>query len=126
MSGKNIGMIFGVIFIILGLLGFVNGAGIVGDGLFQTDTTHDVIHLITGLILLFVAMKSVDSIGMTLKVLGIIYLLVAILGFIGDGNVLSLFVVNTADNVLHLVIAIIFLWAGFAGSKNGGMMGSGM
>ncbi len=126
MSAKNIGMIFGVIFIILGILGFVGGMGIVGpEGLFQTDRTHDIIHLVSGLIFLFVAMKSAGSMGMVLKVFGIIYLLVALLGFF-TGDVLGLFEVSMADNVLHLVLAVIFLWAGFMGGRSNGMMNSGM
>lgn len=126
MSGKNIAMVFGVILIILGLLGFVGGAGIVGEGgLFSTDRTHDVVHLITGLILLFVALKSAGAVGTTLKVFGVIYLIVTILGFM-SGSVLGLFDASTADNVLHLIVAVVFLWAGFMGSKSNGMMGSGM
>ena len=128
MSAKNIAMVLGVVFIVIGILGFVGGLSVVGEGgFFPTDTVHDVIHLVSGLILVFVAMKSMGSLSMTLKVLGIIYLLVTILGFVvGEGMVLGLFNTNMSDNILHLVLAVLLLWGGFMGNKGGNMMSSSM
>ena len=47
---------------------------------------------------------------------GVVYLLVAALGFIaGDGDeIFNLIPVNTEDNFLHLLIGIAGLGAGFA------------
>jgi len=128
MSGKNIGMVLGLVLLLVGILGLVGfGVGIVGpDGFFTTDTTHDVVHLITGAILLWVVMKAGESTGMVFKVLGIIYLLIAILGFFGGGSVFGLMVVDTNDNILHLVLGVILLWAGMKGARSDSMMSSGM
>jgi hypothetical protein len=43
----------------------------------------------------------------------VVYGLVTILGFVMGGDILGLFMVNAADNLLHLVIALVALYAGF-------------
>ena len=51
---------------------------------------------------------------MFFRVFGVIYALVAILGFVaGDSPLLGLVANNRADAVLHVVIAIVTLWIGF-------------
>lgn len=130
MSAKKIGLVLGIIFVLVGVLGMV-GTGIVGpEGTFMTNTAHDLVHLISGLILIFVAMKSAGATGTTLKVLGIIYLIVAILGFVmtgADGMLLGFLMSNGADNVLHLILGIVLLGAGFwAGKKPMSSMPTGM
>src|SRR5262245_46407774 len=96
---KNWAIIFGVVFVIVGLLGFVGGAGIVGpNGLFVTDTVHDIVHLVSGLIFLIVAFSAPQSSAATMKVFGIIYLLVALLGFFMTSPLLGIMAYNGADN----------------------------
>jgi hypothetical protein len=57
------------------------------------------------------------------KVFGIVYALVAIVGFVQGDTVLSIISVNGADNVLHVVLAIVFLWLGFSkGSSSSSSM----
>jgi len=52
------------------------------------------------------------------KIFGIVYLLVAILGFFsGSGSVLGFLDVNSADNWLHVVLGIVVLGAGFMSAK---------
>ncbi|MDB5189043.1 MAG: hypothetical protein JWM92_641, partial [Candidatus Nomurabacteria bacterium] len=52
------------------------------------------------------------------KVFGIVYGLIAIMGFIGGGMVLGM-MMNTADNLLHVIIAAYSLYFGF---RNEGRM----
>jgi hypothetical protein len=108
---KTISIIFGVIFVVAGLLGFVGGLGLVGgSGIFLTDTVHDVIHLLTGLVILSVAFWSPVFISMWLKIFGVIYIILAILGFMSvDGSILGIVMANNADIYLHLVLGIILL-----------------
>lgn len=127
MNAKKIGMVFGVVLIILGLLGFVGGFRIVGvDGIFMTDTTHDLIHLVLGLVLFIGAMKAPSSMPMLLKVVGLVVLLVAILGLMGDGDkILGFILSNAAADWLHLIVGIVLLGAGFMGRKQSSGMVSG-
>ena len=124
---KKIAQVFGVIFLLVGLLGFI-GNPIVGEmGLFHADMMHNLVHILSGLILLIAASKGAAALW--LKVIGIVYLLVAILGFMmlgedGMGSVLGIVSVNGADNWLHLVLAAILLWGGFAGKSGGAPMAS--
>ncbi len=115
---KKLGLVLGIVFVLIGLLGFLKMSLVGPEGLFMTNTLHDLVHLITGLIFIFVAMKSVDSLGIVFKVFGIIYLVVAILGFmVGEGMVLGILNVNGADNVLHLILGVVILFFGFKFGK---------
>lgn len=127
MMGKKIGMIVGVVLILVAITGFVGGLGITGpEGFFVTNTVHDLIHLVTGIVLVWVAAKSPSAMGMTFKVFGIVYLIVAVLGFAMGDTILGFVHANMADHVLHVILAVVFLWAGFMGSKSGMMSGGGM
>jgi hypothetical protein len=48
------------------------------------------------------------------QVFGVIYTLVAVLGFIQGTTVLNLFQVNTTYNLIHLIVGVLGLYAGFA------------
>jgi Domain of unknown function (DUF4383) len=115
---KTLAMIFGIVFVLVGVLGFATDTDLLG--LFHTDAVHDAIHLLIGIILIGVAAANGNSAG-ALKVFGIIYLLLAIIGFIqvgtsGTGSLLGLTEVNASDNYLHLVLAIVLWVAGKASS----------
>lgn len=107
---KTIMYVAGVVFIVLGLLGFVNDPVL---GIFDVDALHNIIHLASGILALIFASQGESQARMYALVLGIVYALVTILGFIvGDGKILGLVSTNGADNVLHLVLAIVFLIVG--------------
>jgi len=109
---------FGSIFILIGILGFIPGItnGKMLLGIFEVDMLHNVIHLLTGIIALLCS-GSLDSAKTYFKIFGVVYALVTILGFVGGGDVLGLIMVNGADNVLHLIIAVVALALGFGGPK---------
>lgn len=116
---QKIAKIVGTIFVLIGILGFIPSVTSGGYlfGIFMVSTTHNIIHLLTGIIACMSA-KSASGAKKYFVIFGIIYLLVAILGFMGE-SVLGLITVNSADNILYIVIAIIFLALGFRGSKSG-------
>ncbi len=120
---KKSTLVFGIIFLLLGILGFVPGNGIVGvDGTFQTDTMLNIVHLVFGLVLLYVAVKASHASAKTLVVVGVIYLILAIIGFIQGDRILGLVPVNSADNWLHLVLGVVIAGLGLAGrSSSSGM-----
>ena len=63
---------------------------------------------------------------MFFKIFGVIYALITILGFFGSGGYLLGYISNNmADNILHLVIAVLALYLGFGGKKMMGGMGGG-
>jgi hypothetical protein len=107
---KNIMYVIGVVFILAGLLGFVNDPIL---GILDVDAIHNIIHIATGVLALVFASQGEAQGRRFFLIFGIVYALVTILGFItGDGKVLGLFVVNMADNVFHLLVTIVFLVIG--------------
>lgn len=122
---KMFALWIGIIFLVVGVLGFVP-ALVTGNGLllgiFAVDAVHNVIHLLVGV--LGVAAYYWDRARLYCQGLGIVYLLVGILGFIpallfGDGMLLGLFSVNVADNLLHLIVGIAAAYIGFAPQFSG-------
>lgn len=108
-------MVLGVVFILVGILGFFNMPIL---GLFGTNLLHNVIHLASGLVLVFAASRSDDAAQMSAKVLGVVYALVTILGFVAMSFMTSLINLNTADNFLHLLLTVVLLYIGFGMSRN--------
>ena len=124
---KKVSLVFGVVFTLIGLLGFVPGvtsADADGNqlllGLFMVDPVHNVIHLLSGVAGL-VAAASDRYAKLYLVGFGLVYALVTLVGFF-DATVFGLLHVNTADNWLHLVLALGMLGAGL-GLQSGDEMG---
>lgn len=113
-------MIFGWVLVVVGVLGFVPNP-IVGNGaIFHTDLMHNVIHIILGAALLWAAYAAREKAAMVLKVEGVIFLVLAVLGWFtvsGTGSLMGLAEVNGADHLLHLVLGAVFLWAGWKGGE---------
>lgn len=113
---KTIVMLLGVVFVIVGILGFFNDPVL---GIFEVDPVHNIVHLLSGIVAL--AMGRSEAGAKTFaKVFGLVYLLVTVLGFImgTDSKLLGLMEINGADNILHLLLAVVLLWAGFAGGSS--------
>ena len=105
---------FGIVFLIVGLLGFVSNPLVGENGFFYTDATHNVVHILFGLVLLAVGIWAVEQAGSVMLVSGIIYILLAIIGLF-TSNVLGFLQVNTPDNWLHVLLGIGLIWAGASG-----------
>ncbi len=111
---KKLAKIFGIVFIVVGLLGFFNNPVL---GLFEVNTAHNVVHLLLGVILLWGAKSNASKV---LKWVAIVYFVVALLGFFmasSGGMLLGFIDVNAADNWLHLVLALVLFWASMGGKK---------
>jgi len=113
---KTYAVVIGVVLLLVGILGFV--PPFKTDGLMglQFTTLHNVIHLLTGVIGVGTGLsKSANAPRVFAQVFGVIYTLVAILGF---ANIDPLELGLTLEyNIIHLVIGLWGLAAGFAGSK---------
>lgn len=125
---KTLAMVFGIIFVLLGVLGFVPNPLISADGLFVVNTMHNLIHLVTGLILLGVAFMAADKSGLWLKILGVVYLLLAVLGFVmmPSGGTLLGADMNMSDHWLHVVLGVVLVAAGFMAKDSSAHMPTGM
>jgi len=117
-------LVIGLTLVVAGVAGFFYNASFsTGDGserdavlgILDVDGWHNIVHIASGAIGLFVAGSYGGARAYALG-LGAVYLLVTLLGFIaGDGEeILDLIPVNTEDNFLHLLIGIAGIGAGLA------------
>lgn len=125
-------LVAGVVFLAVGVLGFVPGittnydqltfAGHESEalllGLFQVSILHNIVHMLFGVIGI-AASKSRSSSRSYLIGAGIVYLLLTVYGLIIDHNSAANFVpVNGADNLLHVALGVGLLAAGLVLGKN--------
>lgn len=120
---KNTASLLGWILLIAGILGFI--PGITNDGMllgvFEVNSMNNVLHIVIGLLGLYLASKGEESSQTFLKIAGVIYAILAVLGFLTSGLVLGIFADNNATTWLHVVIAVVALYLGFASKKEGTM-----
>ncbi len=115
MYARTYAQILGVVLLLIGVVGLVVGNEVV-LGILNTDIFEDIVHLITGGLLAYVGFGRVDQalIRTVVGVLGIIYLVVGVLGFVVPmifgliPHGYTLF-----DNLLHLalgILSIVLAW----------------
>ncbi|HEY4526387.1 MAG TPA: DUF4383 domain-containing protein [Candidatus Paceibacterota bacterium] len=123
---RNLAWIFGIVFVAVGVLGFVPGITADGQllGLFEVDPLHNVIHLVSGLAAIAAAW-GLFAPRLYFQAFGVVYALVTVIGFVQGDTILGLIGVNMADNALHLVIAAAALYIGFAMKEGGNSMAMG-
>ena len=121
MTTKTAAIIIGLLFIAVGLLGYVDNP-IVGTSegvMFHADNVHNIVHIVSGALFLLVAFAAPGSAPGFLKLFGIVYLIIGIIGFVqygtdGMGKLLGFLHVNGADNFLHVGLGIVIFIAGFS------------
>jgi hypothetical protein len=98
----------GIILLALGIIGFLTPELLT----LHFTPLHNVIHLASGAILAYLGFTG-TSVKVGAQAFGVVYTLVALIGFVQGTTVLNLFPVNTLYNVIHLVVGVLGLWAGF-------------
>ncbi len=113
MNTRTAGLVIGIVFILVGILGFIPNPLASPTGLFVVNTAHNLVHLISGAVILAGVYSFGSALG--LKIIGVVYAIVAILGlFMGGDMLLGMIAMNMADHWLHVALAIVILFAGFA------------
>lgn len=113
---KTIAIIFGIIMLIVGVLGFLPQATSNGLllGVFHVNAAHNWIHIATGIASILCGMNSEYAARLFFQIFGVVYGLVAIIGFFyGDRHIFGLIANNMADVILHALIAAFSLYLGF-------------
>ncbi len=117
---KKLAVVFGVVFVLVGALGFIPNPIVGAGGIFVTDTLHNLVHLLIGVVLLIVAVNAPSKSSLWMNIFGVVYLLLAVLGFLtipAGGALLGLVTMNTADHFLHVFLGVVLLIAGIATSN---------
>lgn len=114
---KTIALIMGIVFILVGLVGFVSH-NFLGTHL---STAHNLIHLISGAVSLYLGLRgSLSAARLFCLVFGGVYLLLGVVGFLlgtGAERMLALIPgtleLGTMDHIIHVLIGIVYLIGGF-------------
>jgi nitrate/nitrite transporter NarK len=118
-------MAFGIVFVAIGVLGFVPALTPNGHllGIFHVDAVHNIIHLASGAAALLAASSAAYS-RLYFQIFGVVYAIVAVGGFLPplqfgeEEKLLGLTHMNMADNFLHIAIAASALYFGFVHKKD--------
>ncbi|HSC19971.1 MAG TPA: DUF4383 domain-containing protein [Rhizomicrobium sp.] len=113
MNAKTAAFALGIILIIAGVLGYIPNPVVGPTGIFVTNNLHNLVHIISGIFLLIGVYTALTP-SLALKILGVVYAIVAILGFVMmKGDMLFGIQMNMLDHWLHVVLVIVLLAAGF-------------
>jgi uncharacterized protein DUF4383 len=117
---KTAAIIFGVVFLAVGILAFVPGCITTVDGMpmllgiFHVNAFHNYVHLASGVVFLLCGIAGAGPSRMFFKIFGLVYALVAVLGFMNPmGPLFGMMSNNPAVTYLHVVLAAAMLFLGF-------------
>jgi hypothetical protein len=117
---QSVAMLIGVVFILVGILGFIPGITTNFDditfagnesgaellGIFQVSILHNLVHGLFGIVGLFLA-RTMEGARTYLIGGGAIYLVLALYGIVvGPGSGANFVPLNGADDVLHVLLGI--------------------
>jgi arginine exporter protein ArgO len=125
-------MVVGATFLLVGVLGFIPGitthygdmtfAGHESDakllGIFEVSILHNIVHLLFGVAGVLAGRQSAAAAAWYLLVGGLVYAVLWIYGLAVDEHSSANFVpLNSADNWLHLVLAVGMIALGAVGLR---------
>ncbi|GHO64893.1 hypothetical protein KSC_037850 [Ktedonobacter sp. SOSP1-52] len=127
-TNRIVALALGVVFTLIGIVGFFipaeNSTGVQAlFGIFDVDTVHNIIHLVTGVLGIAAAFTGQSRIFN--QVFGIVYALLGLVGLIpalylpagsyghDNGLFLGLTHINAADHILHIVVGVVAAAVGF-------------
>jgi hypothetical protein len=122
---RVIGLIFGVIYIVIGLVGFTATTGVdffatdggLLIGIFEVNIAHNLVHLAFGVALFIAALVGARISALANAGVGAVFLLLGIAGLFLVDNQYNLLALNVADNVLHFGSAAVLLAVGLGALK---------
>jgi len=118
-------LVFGAVYLLVGIVGFFwTGGSHFADrggddmliGLFMVNPLHNIVHILVGIAGLALA-RTLEGARTYGWVLFVGYAAVSVYGFIAAGKSWDFLAINTADNVLHVVTALIGLGIALAPTR---------
>lgn len=119
-------LIFGAVYVLVGVLGFVAVQGGPPEGMpsadgllvgiFPVNEVHNIVHLLIGAVLLYGATSTPAALNVARGV-GILYLILGVVGIINaDG--FGIVPLGGPDIFLHFATAVVLLLVGFMGTTD--------
>jgi hypothetical protein len=129
MNTRNFAMIFGIVFLVIGIGGFIPGLTDHGAqphadltmtegyghelGMFPINLLHNIVHIIFGVWGL-AASRSLGGARTYARVVAVIYALLTVMGLVdGLNTTFGLIPLYGADVALHAVLALVAAYFGF-------------
>lgn len=121
---RIVAVVSGVVFVLVGILGFIPGISPMADmvqgmevadaavlGLVPVNAVANIVHILLGGILLYASTSSSMAI-LILKVFGLAYLLLGVIGLFAPEG-FGIMPLGGGEMVVHFLTAIVFLVVGF-------------
>jgi hypothetical protein len=108
--------IFGYLYLLIGILGFIPGITSNGYllGIFHVNALHNIIHLLTGGLLLWASRRNECATLRSFQVLAVVFGLVSLLGLIYYNSLwLGPLAINIPDTLIHMGFTAVALYCGF-------------
>jgi hypothetical protein len=125
MTAKTAALVFGLVFIAVGLLGFVDNpiVGTSDDAIFHADQTHNIVHIVSGVLFVLVALAAAGAAKTFLILFGVVYLALGVMGLTSIGSdsmttLLGFLHVNANDNYLHIGLGVVILLVGLTSRRS--------
>lgn len=121
---RRVAMVFGIVVLLVGILGLVSQGGMeMGAdpppgmllGMFHVNLLHNIVHILLGVWGL-VASRSFAGAKMYAQVGGVIYIVLACLGFVIP-TTFGLIPIGGADIWLHAVLGLVLAGIGFTAKE---------
>lgn len=107
---KVYAQVVGIVLLLVGVVGLFTST-LLGA---KTTVLHNLIHLVSGAIGAYTGFSG-SGYRTFAQVFGVVYTLVGLIGFASPGTLGGLGIpVNTVYNLIHLVIGVWGVWAGFS------------
>lgn len=119
---KRIAVIFGVAFVVIGILGFIPGVTAYAPdvdhgrllGVFAVDTMHNTMHIVTGAIAVWMGLSGEYASRSYFRAIGILYGILALFGFgYRDAPLFGVMADNVPDAAFYTLVAVFALFLGF-------------
>jgi hypothetical protein len=122
---RVIGLIFGAIYIVIGLVGFTatTGVGFFATngglllGIFEVNLAHNLAHRVIGAALFIAALAGARISALVNAGVGAAYLALGVAGLFLVDSQFNFLALNVADNVLHFASAAVLLAVGLGALK---------
>ena len=119
----NLAWAFAAAFLGAAVMGFVPNPLVGSHALFVTNTPHNLVHLVTAIAFVVVALRGARASIRFMQAFGVLYLLTGAIGFVMlgsqvEGHLLHLVHINWLDNYLHVGLGIAIASAGWVSRRH--------
>jgi hypothetical protein len=111
--GQKLSMGLGIVYLVVGVLGFIPGITTPQGlllGIFAVNPLHNIVHLVAGAILVWAGM-SADMVTQVNKVMAVVFAVLVVVSFIAP--IAEGVAINPPDTLLHLLSAALTGYVGY-------------